>query len=73
MTMTSLHGALWASLMLMMQRVPHAWKRDNASQRRTVKAPLWAYRTGALWCDLPDGLSHCPGVSHCFRRWSARG
>jgi transposase len=65
MTRTSLDDALWASLMLTMQQIPHAWKRDEAA--------LWVCRTGAPWRDLPDDLGHWPSVHHRFRRWSVRG
>ncbi len=46
MTGTSLDDALWASLMLTMQQIPHAWKRDEAALRRFVEAALWVCRTG---------------------------
>ena len=73
MTRTSLDDALWASLMLTMQQIPHAWKRDEAALRRFVEAALWIGRTGAPWRDLPGDLGHWPSVYHRFRRWSVRG
>ena len=73
MTRTSLDDALWASLMLTMQQIPHAWKRDEAALRCFVEAVLWICRTGAPWRDLPDDLGHWPSVYHRFRRWSVRG
>ena len=73
MTRTSLDDAQWASLMLMIQRIPHAWKRDEAGLRQFVTAVLWILRTGAPWRDLPDSLGHWPSVYHRFRRWCVRG
>ena len=73
MTRTNLDDAQWASLMLMIQRIPHAWKRDEAGLRRFVTAVLWVLRTGASWRDLPDELGHWPSVYHRFRRWCVRG
>ena len=73
MTRTSLDDALWASLTLTTQRIPHAWKHDDAALRRFVEAALWICRTGAPWRDLPDELGYWPGVYHRFRRWSVRG
>jgi len=73
MTRTSLDDALWASLMLTMQQLPRAWKRDETVLRRFVEAALWIGRTGAPWRDLPDGLGRWPSVYHRFRRWSVRG
>ena len=73
MTRTSLDDALWASLMLTMQQIPHAWKRDEAALRRFVEAALWIGRTGAPWRDLPGDLGCWPSVYHRFRRWSVRG
>ena len=73
MTRTNLDDAHWASLMLVTQRIPHAWKRDEASLRRFVGAALWVLRTGAPWRDLPDSLGHWPSVHHRFRRWCVRG
>ena len=73
MTRTSLDDAQWASLMLVTQRIPHAWKRDEAGLRRFVTAVLWILRTGAPWRDLPDMLGHWPRVHHRFRRWRVRG
>ena len=73
MTRTSLDDAQWASLMRVIQRIPHAWKRDEAGLRRFVAAVLWILRTGAPWRDLPDTLGHWPSVYHRFRRWCVRG
>ena len=73
MTRTSLDDALWASLMLTMQQIPRAWKRDEVALRRFVEAALWIGRTGAPWRDLPDDLGCWPSVCHRFRRWSLRG
>src|SRR4051794_33552380 len=73
MTRTSLDDAQWASLMLVIQRIPHAWKRDEAALRRFMEAVLWILRTGAPWRDLPDTLGHWPSVSHRWRRWCVRG
>ena len=73
MTRTSLDDAQWASLMLTIQRIPHAWKRDEAGLRRFITAVLWVLRTGAPWRDLPDELGHWPSVYHRFRRWCVRG
>jgi transposase len=73
MTRTSLDDAQWASLMLVIQRIPHAWKRDEAALRRFIEAVLWILRTGAPWRDLPDTLGHWPSVSHRWRRWCVRG
>ena len=46
MTRTSLDDAQWASLMLVIQQIPHAWKRDEASLRRFMEAVLWILRPG---------------------------
>jgi transposase len=73
MTRTSLDDARWASLMLAIQQVPRAWKRDEAALRRFVEAVLWVSRTGAPWRDLPDDLGHWPSAYHRFRRWCLRG
>jgi hypothetical protein len=32
------------SLMLVLQQIPRAWKRDEAALRRFVVAALWIYR-----------------------------
>jgi len=61
------------SLRLVIERIPHAWKRDEVALRRFVEAVLWILRTGAPWRDLPDDLGHWPSVYHRFRRWSLRG
>jgi transposase len=73
MTRTSLDDARWASLMLAIQQVPRAWKRDEAALRRFVEAVLWLNRTGAPWRDLPSDLGHWPSIYHRFRRWCVRG
>ncbi len=68
MTKTSLDDAWWASLMLMLQQIPHPWKRDEAALRRFVEAMPWIGRTGATWHDLPDELDRWPSVYHrCWR------
>jgi len=59
--------------MLVIQRVPFAWKRDEAALRRFVEAVLWICRTGAPWRDLPDALGRWPSVYHRWRRWCVRG
>jgi hypothetical protein len=41
MTRTSLDDAQWASLMLVMQQIPRAWKRDEVALRRFIAAALW--------------------------------
>ena len=73
MTRTRLDDAQWASLMLVMQQVPLAWKRNEAALRRFVEAVLWICRTGAPWRDLPDALGRWPSVYHRWRRWCLRG
>lgn len=73
MTRTSLDDARWASLMLVMQQIPRAWKRDEAALRRFVEAALWICRTGAPWRDLPETLGYWASVYHRFRRWCLRG
>jgi len=73
MTRTNLDDAQWMSLRLVIERIPHAWKRDEAALRHFVEAVLWILRTGAPWRDLPDELGHWPSVYHRFRRWSLRG
>ena len=73
MTRTSLDDAQWTSLMLVIQQIPHAWKRDEAALRRFIEAVLWILRTGAPWRDLPDTLGHWPSVYHRWRRWCVRG
>ena len=47
MTRTSLDDAQWTSLWMAIQRIPHAWKRDEAALRRFVEAVLWVLRTQA--------------------------
>ena len=73
MTRTSLDDAQWASLMLVIQQIPHAWKRDEASLRRFMEAVLWILRTGAPWRDLPETYGKWPSVYHRWRRWCVRG
>ena len=73
MTRIGLDDAHWASLMLVIQRIPHAWKRDEAGLRRFIMAVLWVLRTGVPWRDLPASLGHWPSVYHRFRRWCLRG
>jgi transposase len=73
MTRTNLDDTQWTSLMLVIQRIPHAWKCDEAGLRRFITAVLWILRTGAPWRDLPDTLGHWPSVYHRFRRWCVRG
>ncbi len=73
MTRTRLDDAQWMSLRLVIEQIPHAWKRDEVALRRFVEAVLWILRTGAPWRDLPDDLGHWPSVYHRFRRWSLRG
>src|SRR3954464_9731393 len=73
MTRTSLDDAQWASLMLVIQRIPYAWKRDEAALRRFIEAVLWILRTGAPWRDPPERLGHWPSVYHRWRRWCVRG
>lgn len=73
MTRTSLDDARWMSLRLAIERIPHAWKRDEVGLRRFVEAVLWILRTGAPWRDLAHDLGHWPSVYHRFRRWSLRG
>lgn len=73
MTRTRLDDAQWASLMMLIQRIPNVWKRDEAALRRFLEAVLWILRTGAPWRDLPDALGHWPSVYHRWRRWCVRG
>jgi transposase len=73
MTRTHLDDARWASLMLVIQQIPNAWKRDEAGLRRLITAALWILRTDAPWRDVPDTLGHWPSVYHRFRRWCLRG
>jgi transposase len=72
-TRTSLDDAWWASLMMVIQRIPHAWKRDEVALRRFVEAVIWILRTGAPWRDLPETLGYWPSVYHRWRRWCVRG
>ena len=73
MTRTSLDDAQWVSLMLVMQQIPLAWKRDEVALRRFVEAALWICRTGAPWRDLPECLGLWSSVYHRWRRWCLRG
>ena len=73
MTRTSLDDIRWGSLRMVIQRIPHIWKVDEAVLRRFVEAVLWILRTGAPWRDLPQTLGHWASVYHRFRRWSVRG
>ena len=73
MIRTNLDDAHWASLMLVIQRIPHVWKRDEEALRRFVEAALWVCRTGAPWRDLPGELGRWPSVYHRWRRWCVRG
>ncbi len=47
LTRNSLDDAQWMSLRLVIERIPRAWKRDEAALRRFVEAVLWILRTGA--------------------------
>jgi transposase len=73
MPRTVLDDATWASLMLIVQRIPHAWKKNEARLRLFVEAVLWIDRTGAPWRDLPGELGRWPSVFHRFRRWRRCG
>lgn len=73
MTRSSLDDAQWASLMLVIQRVPRVSKRDEVALRRFVEAALWVCRTGAPWRDLPAAFGHWASVYHRWRRWCVRG
>ncbi len=73
MTRSSLDDAHWASLMLVIQGIPHVSKRDEAALRRFVEAALWICRTSAPWRDLPETLGHWSSVYHRWRRWCVRG
>jgi transposase len=59
--------------MMVIQRIPHAWKRDEEALRRFVEAVIWILRTGAPWRDLPETLGYWPSVYHRWRRWCVRG
>jgi transposase len=69
----SLDDAQWMSVMLVVQQIPHAWKRDEVALRRFVEAALWICRTGAPWRDLPETLGLWSTVYHRWRRWCLRG
>ncbi len=73
MTRTRLDDAQWVSLMLVVQRIPLAWKRNEAALRRFVEAALGICRTGAPWRDLPETLGAWSSVYHRWRRWCLRG
>ena len=73
MTRTSLDDAQWTSLWMVIQRIPHAWKRAEAARRRFIEAVLWILRTGAPWRDLPETLGHWASVYHRWRRWCVQG
>jgi hypothetical protein len=51
MTRTRLDDAQWMSLMLVMQQIPLAWKRDGSGHRPERASPL---RRGCA-LDWPDG------------------
>lgn len=68
-----LDDAQWVSLMLVVQQIPLAWKRDEGALRRFVEAALWIGRTGAPWRDLPEALGLWSSVYHRWRRWCLRG
>ena len=73
MARTVLDDATWASLLLIVQRIPHVWKKNEARLRLFVEAVLWVDRTGAPWRDLPCEFGAWPSIFHRFRRWSQRG
>jgi transposase len=73
MARTCLDDAEWPSLLLAIQGLPRAWKRDESALRRFVEAALWICRTGAPWRDLPATLGHWASVYHRWRRWCRRG
>ena len=73
MTRTSLDDAQWTSLMLVIQRIPYAWKRDEAALRRFIEAVLWILRTGAPWRDLPEVFGRWNSAFRRFSRWAAKG
>jgi transposase len=73
MVRTCLDDAEWTSLLLAIQDLPRAWKRDEGALRRFVEAALWICRTGAPWRDLPATLGHWASVYHRWRRWCRRG
>ncbi|MBL6082475.1 transposase [Belnapia sp. T18] len=56
-------------LVLVLQQIPLAWKRDEVALRHFVEAALGICRAGAPWRDLPKGLGCWSSVSHCWRRW----
>jgi transposase len=68
-----LGDAQWAALMLVIQRIPHAWRKHEPGLRLFVEAALWIDRTGAPWRDLPGEFGQWASVYHRFRRWSERG
>jgi transposase len=68
-----LGDAQWAALRLVIQRIPHAWRKHEPGLRLFVEAALWIDRTGAPWRDLPGEFGQWASVYHRFRRWSERG
>ena len=73
MTRTSLGDTQWAPLMMVIQRLFDALKRDEVALRSLVEAALWILRTDAPWRDLPDMLGHWPSVFHRWRHQCVRG
>jgi transposase len=53
MTRTNLDDAQWASLMLVIQRIAHVWKRSEAGLRRFITAVLWVLRTVCHGATFP--------------------
>jgi transposase len=73
MVRVSLDDAQWVSMMLVVQQIPLAWKRDEGGLRRFVEAALWICRTSAPWRDLPEALGLWSSVCHRWQRWCLRG
>jgi transposase len=73
MARLGLDDAAWASLLLIIQQLPHAWKKDDVSLRRFIEAVSWVLRTGAPWRDLPAEFGRWPSIYHRWRRWCLRG
>ena len=73
MTRTGLDDPQWVSLMLVVQRIPPAWKRNEAALPGFVEAAPWICRTGAPWRHLPETLGAWSSVYHRGRRWCLRG
>jgi len=73
MARTVLDDAQWASVMLVIQRIPHAWKQNEAKLRRFVEAVLWIDRkrcSVTLGCDDFQGGclgAQCHGISSSMR------